>query len=178
MTSHQWQVADTFLNFYSNLFKSQSNYTSEEIRSYLHTIQFPRLNLNQIKILDTQITTQDISTAISQLAKSKAPGLDGPPLEFYTMYSEILTPKLKILYHSIFELGKLPSSMQEAQIIVLPQPGKDPHLPESYRPISLLPVNIKILAKILASRFKYSNTIPYTPGSNWIYGRKDHRNEY
>lgn len=42
--------------------------------------------------------------------------------------------------------------MQEAVIIVLPKPGRDPMLPESYRPISLLPVDTKILAKVLATR--------------------------
>lgn len=77
-------------------------------------------------MLDTPITTHDISIAITQLAKSKAPGLDGLPLEFFATYSEILIPKLKTLNHSTFELGKLPSSMQEAQIIDLPKPGKDP----------------------------------------------------
>lgn len=103
-------------------------------------------------MLDAPITTQDIATALSQLAKSKALGLDGLPLEFYTTYSETLIPKLKTLFHSIFELGILPPSMQEAQIIVLPKPGKGPHYPESNRPISLLPVDIKILAKMLSSR--------------------------
>lgn len=48
--------------------------------------------------------------------------------------------------------------MQEAQIIVLPKPSKDPHYSESYRPISLLPVDIKILNKILVSHLN-SETI-------------------
>lgn len=41
--------------------------------------------------------------------------------------------------------------MSEAQIVVIPKSGKDPKYPEAYRPISLLQVDIKILAKILAS---------------------------
>lgn len=42
--------------------------------------------------------------------------------------------------------------MQEAHIIVLPKPGKNPHYPESYHPISQLQVDIKILTRILASQ--------------------------
>lgn len=122
-------------------------------------------------MLDAPITTQDIATALSQLAKSKASGLDGLPLEFYTTYSETLIPKLKTLFHSIFDLSILPPSMQEAQIIVLPKPGKDPHYPESYRPISLLPVDIKILAKILSSRLNtviliHTSQTGFMPGKN------------
>lgn len=39
--------------------------------------------------------------------------------------------------------------MREAIIVLIPKPGKDPAYPESYRCISLLRVDIKILAKAL-----------------------------
>lgn len=154
-----FQVASQFLQFYKNLYKSRTTHTQAELQTSLNTIQFPRLKPEQVKLLDAPITTQDISDAIAQLAKSKAPGLDGLPLEFSATYSETLIPKLKDLYQSIFDTNSLPLSMQEAQIIVLPKPGKDPHYPESYSPISLLQVDIKILAKILASRL---NTVTLT----------------
>lgn len=42
--------------------------------------------------------------------------------------------------------------MSRAVIVVVPKPGKDPELCFSYRPISLLNVDAKILAKVLVTR--------------------------
>lgn len=46
----------------------------------------------------------------------------------------------------------LPLSTHEVLIVVLPKPGKDPKHCDSYRLISLLPADVKILAKLLANR--------------------------
>ncbi len=50
------------------------------------------------------------------------------------------------------EKGSLPQTLNEANIILLLKPGRDPVKCNSYRPISLLNSDIKILAKILALR--------------------------
>lgn len=42
--------------------------------------------------------------------------------------------------------------MAEAIIVVIPKPDKDPELSRSYRPISMLNVDVKILTKVLAGR--------------------------
>lgn len=167
------QVAARFQTFYGDLYKSQSTHSQQDIQNFLRTIQFPKLNLEQIELLEAPITQDDITEAISQLSKSKAPGLDGLPLEFYDTFSEVIIPKLKQLYQNIFDKGILPSSMQEAQIKVLPKAGKDPRYPESYRPISLLQGDIKILAKILASRLNkvilsliHPDQTGFMPGKN------------
>ena len=50
--------------------------------------------------------------------------------------------------------GRLPETLEQALIIVLPKPGNDPSLCESYRPISLLSSEYKILTKIIATRLE------------------------
>lgn len=60
-------------------------------------------------------------------------------------------PQLLETFNYAAQEVRLPHTMQEAVIIVLPKPGKDPSKPDSYRPILLLPVDAKILAKALAT---------------------------
>lgn len=68
------------------------------------------------------------------------------------MYAEDLAPKLQSLLAKSLEVAILPDIMHDAMIVVIPKPGKDPTLCSSYRPISLLNVDTKILSKILANQ--------------------------
>lgn len=169
------QVATKFQQFYGNLYKTQSTYMQGDIQNYLHTLQFPGLNPEKVKLLDAPITTHDIAEAIAQLAKSKAPGLDGLPLEFYITYSDILIPKLKALYQSIFDLDSLPISMQEAQIKVLPKPVRTL---TTLNPTGLFHYcryrmqDIKILAKILASRLNTAILTLIYPDQTGLFGHE------
>lgn len=119
------------------------------------------------------MTAEEITKAIAEFPKAKAPGSDGLPVEFYSSHLEIFTPRLLKLYNSIFTDSELPASMREATIVLIPKPGKDPHLPESYRPISLLQVDVKIIAKILAIRLNavilsliHEDQAGFMPGRN------------
>lgn len=86
------------------------------------------------------------------MANKKALGPDGPPIEIYKRYGGALLPKLLEVLNWAAREGKLPTSMTEATIIVLRKEGKNQLEAASYRPISLLCSDVKILAKVLAAR--------------------------
>lgn len=66
-----------------------------------------------------------------------------------------------------------------AHISVLPKEGKDPTVPQSYCPIFLLNVDIKILAKILANRLKYLMPhIIHPDQTGFITGHEDRDNSF
>ncbi|CAI5697409.1 unnamed protein product [Oreochromis niloticus] len=85
---------------------------------------------------------------------SKSPGPDGYSIEFYKTFSEQISPVLLEVYNEALTKGCLPLTMYDSTISLIHKPGKDPLEPGSYRPISLLNVDNKILAKILAMRLE------------------------
>lgn len=90
--------------------------------------------------------------AETAMANQKSSGLDGLPIEVYKCYGSILLKKLLDLLNWVAREGRLPASMTEATIVVLPMKGKDPLEVSLNRPMSLLCLDIKILAKVLAAR--------------------------
>lgn len=102
--------------------------------------------------LDAPISVEEILKAIKMMQTGKTPGPDGIPVELYKMYAEQLAPKIQSLLSKSMAEDSIPDSMYEAVIVVIPKAGKDPTLCSSYRPISLLNVDTKILSKILANR--------------------------
>ena len=69
-----------------------------------------------------------------------------------TKFSTQLAPILLEMFNHSFSQKNLPLSLTEASISLILKPGKDPLECGSYRPISLLNADVKILAKLLASR--------------------------
>lgn len=98
-------------------------------------------------MLEAPLLADDVKLALLHF-------FDGLPIKLYVHFSDVLVPRLVALCQAIFKATTLPESRYKAIIVLIPKPRKDPHLPESYRPISLLQTDVKILAKILALDLK------------------------
>lgn len=101
--------------------------------------------------MEDDISIDEIKKAIRGLRKGKAPGNDGFSVDFYQKFIDELAPRLKVIYQDALKRGRLPESMREAVITLLHKKGRDPQQCSNYRPVSLINVDEKILAKILAT---------------------------
>ena len=127
----------------------------EEMDKFLEKYNFPKLNQEEIENLNRPITSTEIEIVIRNLPANKSPGPDCFTAEVYQKFREELTPILLKRFLKISEEGRLPNSLYEATISLLPKPDKDATKKENYRPISLMNIDEKILNKILAIRIQH-----------------------
>lgn len=171
------EILDCFTKFYADLYTSRIQYSSDQIDTYLSELIFPTLTEEQREQLDRDITLEELENALKDMAKGKASGPDGLPLEVYAQYQGHILPALLKVYHTSHAEGTLPDSFSEATIIVLLKPDKNPVECGSYRPISLLNMDYKLLTKILATRLR--DIIPHLihpDQSGFIKGRSTSNN--
>ena len=116
----------------------------EDIKSFSDCTQ--PIDTSQVMIFENEI-----SQAIQSFKDHTAPGLDGITIEFYKSFSKQLTPILCEIYNNIFLRKTLTSSQKHAYVKLLPKAGPSKDI-TNWRPVSLLNVDYKILAKILANR--------------------------
>ena len=108
----------------------------EEMDRFLEKFNLPRLNQEEIEIMNNPITSTEIEAVIKNLPNNKSPGPDGIIGEFYQTFTEELMPILLKIFQKIAEEGTLPNSFNEATITLMPKPDKDNTKKENYRPIS------------------------------------------
>lgn len=70
----------------------------------------------------------EIQRALKSMKTGKTPGPDGILVEFYKHYADELTVSLHTLFTASSQLERLPDTMREAVIVVIPKPGKNPTL--------------------------------------------------
>ncbi len=103
---------------------------------------------------DGLISLEGLSAALNVSARGSAPGLDGLSYEFFREFWDLLGPALAATLEEVFASAEacLSASPTQGRITLLHKQGKDRTLPDSYRPITLLNVDYKLIARVVAKR--------------------------
>ena len=75
----------------------------EEIDRFSEKFNLPRLNQEELEIMNYPITSTEIEVVIKNLLKDKSPGAEGFTAEFYQTFREELMPILLKLVQKIAE---------------------------------------------------------------------------
>ncbi len=105
---------------------------------------------------DGMLTLREAEAALTSLPRGKAPGSDGLTYEFYTAMWEVVGEPLVAAFNYSFQQPELRlSETQRLGLITLIYKGggKPRANPASYRPITLLNGDLKIVAKVMVHRF-------------------------
>ena len=156
-------------DYYKQLYANKMD-NLEEMDKFLEKHNLPRLNQEDLENINRTITCTVIETVIKNLPTNKIPGPDAFTGEFYQTFREELTPNFLKLFQSIAAGGTLPNSFYEATIILIPKPDQDVTKKQSYRQISLMNKDAKILNKIAIPIQQYIKRIIHHDQAGFIPG--------
>ena len=146
------EILDEIYEHYKNLFSCTKINESKmlEISSFISK----QVSDEQKQFLDSEITSEEIFKSLHEMSKNKSPGGDGITVSFYCKFFHHFGEILKKVFDVIQKEGKMTRSMRHGIITLIYKNKGDKNLLKNYRPISLLAVDYKILARIMANRLK------------------------
>uniref|UniRef100_U5ER22 Reverse transcriptase domain-containing protein n=1 Tax=Corethrella appendiculata TaxID=1370023 RepID=U5ER22_9DIPT len=140
---------DEIIQATTNFFKDL--YTSTDVQNI--DIQPEKViaagNEDNENLMD-EITTDEIYSAIKGSAPKKSPGLDGLPREFYLRVWDIIKTEFSLIINEV-KNGNISRNLMQGIIVLVKKKNTCNEL-SSYRPISLLNVDYKILSRVLKYR--------------------------
>ncbi|RVW98458.1 Transposon TX1 uncharacterized 149 kDa protein [Vitis vinifera] len=122
--------------------------------------------------LDSPFTEEEISKAIFQLDRDKAPRPDGFTIAVFQDYWDVIKEDLVRVFAEFHRSGIINQSTNASFIILLPKKSLTKKISD-FRPISLITSLYKIIAKVLSGRLRgvLHETIHYTQGA-FVQGRQ------
>ncbi|KAF0772366.1 hypothetical protein AaE_002309, partial [Aphanomyces astaci] len=123
----------------------------EAQRAFLQTNVTRKLDASQQEYMDSDVTPHELSAAIKHMAPHKSPGPDGFPAAFFQIAPDHFAICLAAVFQERLRKGIMLPYQRNAAVTLLFKAGKRAR-PGNYRPIALIPVEVKVLSKALACR--------------------------
>ena len=137
------------VKFYTKLYTS-----NEEIVFNCNIRDDLKLSSKSRSDLDVPLSLPELSSTVKDMAKNKAPGLDGLAIEVYIAVWDIVGAHLLEAYQKVFDDNCMYSDAMCGVLNLIPKQGRDVRYLKNLRPITLLNVDYKIIEKVIANRIQ------------------------
>lgn len=132
-------IAAHFKDYYTSLYNLPQHTT-------------PPVAAETEQFLETPLSAEELASALNQMKSGKSPDPDGLTTQYFKSFSDKILPFFLQAFNAVGSTPNHSQQLLEAHISVLFKGEKDRELVSSYRPISLLNVEVKWYAKALANR--------------------------
>ncbi|KAL2076997.1 hypothetical protein ACEWY4_027414 [Coilia grayii] len=148
LTDHA-SIRNRAVHFYKELYKSEISQSQVDDTAFFDAL--PQVSTEANAKLGRALTMEELESALQDMECGKAPGVDGLPVDFFkSFWPEMGKDLLAVLSDSLAK-GRLPLSCRRAVLTLLPKKG-DLNEITSWRPVSILCSDYKLLSKVLANR--------------------------
>ena len=147
------KILKEIYTFYKELYSRKSNPDSNEIYTYLYSVEFDTLSEEEALLCEGLLTEKECYDALISMPNNKTPGSDGLSAEFYKCFWEDINNLVIDSLNEGFEKNELSETQKQGILILLHKKG-DKRLLDNWRPISLLNIDYKIVAKVICKRLQ------------------------
>ena len=138
-------------DFYESLYARPMGRASQTERDNILDLIRPKFSHSMNATLGREISQDELLAAAKAMAKQRAPSPDGVGVEFFLFYWDLLGGEFTNLIKYSLISGALPQGMTRGLIFLLFKAGEREKL-GNWRPLTLLNVTYKMLAKLLQLR--------------------------
>ncbi|GKA17777.1 putative RNA-directed DNA polymerase, eukaryota, reverse transcriptase zinc-binding domain protein [Tanacetum coccineum] len=161
------QIKDTFLNFFKDKFQVQDSQIN-----FSPLVHSTGLCPNDRDLLETSVSLEEVKIVVWDCGSNKAPGPDGFSVAFIKKYWDLLKKDIFEFVDSFLALGMMPQGANSSFFTLIPKVNNPIYI-KDFRPISLIGIHYKIIAKIIANRLsKVIDKIVSKEQSAFIAGRQ------
>ena len=151
--TNQKEIIDRLVEYYREMFKKRSM-DSNLSENFMNDVHIKQITSNERAELETPLDPKELEAALKGMSTTKSPGSDGFSVEFYLRFwNDIKHFFLQMVAESV-QCNKLPRTLSEGILTLVPKANRPRSEIKSYRPITLLNVSYKIIATAIAKRFK------------------------
>lgn len=112
-----------------------------------------RCSEDDCRLLEEEVTAEEIRKVLFAMPSNKSPGPDGFPVEFFKSSWSVLSHDFITSVQSVFKFGFLPKGVNSTILALVPKKLESYEM-RDYRPIACCNVLYKVVSKIVANRLK------------------------